>query len=153
MIISQETIKKLKDLGYVVWGQKGIMYTDEGLTYEEADTLVVSMDFVFNNLKTPKYKEVTLEWVLDKINKGNSYKNLSQYLRKVFGYSIDIYPTSYGIGIDTLFGKYENRAKMVAEKLSELGLKFRNEFSDAGWVYRFIVSKDRDNMKILESLK
>ena len=153
MIIKQETIKKLKDLGYVVWGEKGIMSTDEGITYEEADKLVVSIDFDFKNLKTPKHKEVTLKWVLDKINKENSYKNLSEYLRKVFGYSIDIYPTSYGIGVDNIFGGYENKAKKVAEKLSELGLKFRNEFSDARWVYRFIVSKDSDNMKILESLK
>lgn len=153
MIIKQETIKNLNYLGYIVWGRKGIMCTDEDITYKEADTLVVSMDFDFKNLKTPKHKEVTLEWVLDKINKENSYKNLSEYLRKVFGYSIDIYPTSYGIGVDNIFGGYENKEKKVAEKLSELGLKFRNEFSDARWVYRFIVSKDSDNMKILESLK
>jgi len=156
MNISKETIKKLESLGYVVFGMKGYKSTDEGLCFNDAEHLVVSIEnadsFYIKSLKTPKAKEVTVDWVLSKIEKESSYKNLSQYLRKVFGYTISVYSASYGIGVDTL-GGYKQTAKTVSDKLNELGLKFRNEFSDAAWVYRFIISKDKDNMRILESLK
>lgn len=66
-------------------------------------------------------------------------------------YGFDYYLID-GRGIDTL-GGYKHSAKEVESKLNELGIKFRNEFSDAAWVYRFIISKDSENMKILESLK
>ena len=52
-----------------------------------------------------------------------------------------------------LLQEYKTDAEKVSEKLKELGLKFRNEFSDAAWVYRFVISRDKDNMRILESLK
>ena len=155
MNITKETISKLNELGYNVWGRRGYKTTDDGLPYKQSENLVVVLetndDFIIKDFKTPKEKEVTVEWVLSKINKESSYKNLSQYLRKVFEYSISIYPASYGIGIDT-FGGYEMSAKKVSSKLQELGLKFRNELSDAGWVYRFVISKDAANMRIMESL-
>lgn len=155
MNITKETISKLNELGYNVWGRRGYKTTDDGLPYKQSENLVVVLetndDFIIKDFKTPKEKEVTVEWVLSKINKESSYKNLSQYLRKVFEYSISIYPASYGIGIDT-FGAYEMSAKKVSSKLQELGLKFRNELSDAGWVYRFVISKDADNMAIMKSL-
>lgn len=156
MNISKETIKKLEELGYVVFGMSGYKSTDEGLSFNDAEYLVVSLSndesFYIKSLKTPKVKEVTVDWVLSKIERESSYKNLSQYLRKIFGYSISVYPASYGIGIDTL-GEYKRTAKTVSDKLNELGLKFRNEFSNAAWVYRFVISRDKDNMRILESLK
>lgn len=157
MKITKETISKLNQLGYNVWGCKGYKTTDEGLSYKQAENLVVVLDtnddFIIKDFKAPKEKEVTVEWVLSKINKESSYKNLSQYLRKVFGYSISVYPASYGIGIDTFGGHHKEIASKITDKLKELGLKYRNEFSDAAWVYRFIISKDSENMKILESLK
>lgn len=155
MNISKETIKKLEELGYNVWGRKGYKTTNEGLSYRQAENLVVVLetndDLKIKDVKTPKEKEVTVEWVLSKIDKESSYKNLSQYLREAFEYSISIYPASYGIGVHTL-GGYKMAANEVAVKLQELGLKYRNEFSDAAWVYRFIISQDKNNMKILESL-
>lgn len=65
---------------------------------------------------------------------------------------MSVYPASYGIGINSLFG-YKDNVEMVETKLKEIGLKYRCEFSDCRFVYRFIVSKDSENMKILESLK
>ncbi len=152
MNITKETISKLEGLGYYVWGRMGYKTTDEGLPYSKAENLVVAINYNIRDFKAPKEKEVTVEWVLSKINKESSYKNLSIYLCKVFGYSISIYPASYGIGIDTL-GGYKMEAIKVSAKLEELGLKYRNELSEGGWVYRFVVSKDSANMKILESLK
>ena len=149
MNISKETINKIEDLGYYVWGRTGLRCTDD----KDAEYLVVVINDDIREFKTPKVKEVTLEWVLDRLNKESAYKNLREYLVKVFGYSIGIYPASYGVGIDNMFGRYKTDAEKVSEKLKELGLKFRNEFSDAAWVYRFVISRDKDNMRILESLK
>lgn len=156
MTITSETISKMKDLGYIIEavddrcnkisftkGNKLFIYRSK---WEDDDSVFYMV------IKTPKQKEVTVEWILSKLDRESSYKNLSQYLRQIFDYSISIYPASYGIGVDT-FGGYKASAKKVSEKLEELGLKYRTEFSDAGWVYRFIVSKGSDNMKILESLK
>lgn len=156
MNISLETVKTLEDLGYSVMGRKGHKVTDVGLPYSEATDLDLSLvegDYISMwSFKTPKVKEVTTEWVLSKINMESSYRNLSQYLQRVFKHSISVYPASYGIGVDTL-GGYKKSADEVAAKLEELGLKYRNEFSDAAWVYRFVISKDRENMAIMEGLK
>ena len=154
MNIKKETVDKIKSLGYHVWGSgKGFDTTIEGLSWDKADCLVVvSEDFKINSFKTPKNKEVTAEWVMDKLNNQSVYMNLSKYLRKIFDYSISIYPTSYGIGVDAFWGRYKNDADKVASKLADLGLEYRNEFSDARWVYRFIVSKNAHNLAILKSL-
>lgn len=41
MNISKETIKKLEELGYNVWGRKGYKTTNKGLSYRQAENLVV----------------------------------------------------------------------------------------------------------------
>lgn len=153
MNISKETIKRIEELGYYVWGRTGFRDTDSGLSYKDAEYIVVAINGDIRSFKAPKSKEVTVEWVTDKLSKESAYKNLRQYLVKLFGYSISVYPASYGIGIDTFLGRYKDKADIVASKLQELGLKYRNEFSDAGWIYRFIISKASENMKVLESLK
>lgn len=154
MNITKETVKKLEELGYNVWGRKGMKDTDNRLSWQEADILVIyAKDFSsIKHLKTPKSKEITIDWVMRKLENGSVYINLSSYLRKSISMSYKVYAASYGIGIDTL-GGYKHSAKEVESKLNELGIKFRNEFSDAAWVYRFIISKDSNNMRIFESLK
>lgn len=149
MKITKETISKLEQLGYylglpVMSPQPGF-YRE--VPYEEATHLYVD----YRLIKTPKAKEVTVDWLLSKINKETAYQNLSQYLRKVFSSCVSVYPASYGIGVASLFSR-ENDIKAVAKKLKSMGLKFRNELSDAGWVYRFVISRDADNMRIMESL-
>ena len=75
-----------------------------------------------------------------------------EYLQKIADKnSISIYPASYGIGVASLFNRSKD-IEMVSNKLHSW-LKFKNELSQGGWVYRFIVSKDSENMRVLESLK
>lgn len=149
MKIKKETISKMEELGYfvgmpVISSQPGF-YRE--VPFEEATHLHINDRLI----KAPKSKEVTVDWMLSKINKETAYQNLSQYLRKVFSSCISVYPASYGVGVASLFSR-EDDIKTVANKLKSLGLKFRNELSDAGWVYRFIISKDAENMRIMESL-
>lgn len=144
MKITKETISKLSELGYNVWAHDD---NSNEVPFEKGDYIYID----YRSVKTPKQKEVTVEWLLDKINKTSFYRNLSDYLRKLFSSTISVYPASYGIGINSSCG-YKGDAEMVANKLKELGLKYRCEFSDCRFVYRFIISKDAVNMNILESL-
>lgn len=149
MKIKKETISKMEELGYFVG--MPVMSPQPGfyreVPYEEATHLYVG----YRLIKAPKTKEVTVDWLLSKINKETAYQNLSQYLRKVFSSCVSVYPASYGVGVASLFSR-EDDINTVANKLKSLGLKFRNELSDAGWVYRFVISKDTANMRIMESL-
>lgn len=154
MNIKKETIKKLEDLGYIVWFSMGTYFCKNDNDYENATHMEISslaMDgpTLRKTIKAPK-KEVTVNWVLEKLHKESVYYNLSQYLKKIFGYGM-IYPTSYGIGVETIWNMKEN-AKKVERKLNELGLSYRNEYSDAGWVYRFVISKDKKNIEIMKQL-
>jgi hypothetical protein len=55
------------------------------------------------------------------------------------------YTTLYGIGTFCFFMSAKSLAQVhnkMAEYLKSKNVEFRNEFSDAQWVYRFIVNKD-----------
>ena len=149
MKITKETISKMEELGYFVG--MPVMSPQPGfyreVPYEQATHLYVD----YRLIKAPKAKEVTVDWLLSKINKEAAYQNLSQYLHKAFSSCVSVYPASYGVGVASLFSR-EDDIKTVANKLKSLRLKFRNELSDAGWVYRFVISRDADNMRIMESL-
>ena len=155
MIINESTVKKIESLGYNIFGcdNSRVHTTFEDITYKEATRLIISDENLnIKDIKTPAKQEVTTDWILSKINKESVYNNLQKYLSKIFKSDVFIYVASYGIGVDNLFGGYKCGAKEVETKLNEIGLKYRTEFSDARWVYRFIISKDANNMKILESL-
>lgn len=101
-------------------------------------------------MTAPKEKEVTWDWISHRLfaEVKNTYVDLYPYLKQVFGLSA----TSFGVSIDTLW-QFESKKSVVRSKLNELGLKFREEFSEGGWAYRFIVSKCKENMEIMSNLK
>ena len=153
MNISKETIKRVESEGFV------IDFLDD-LNYETTPQKAVKMlvsgfeggDGAYYSkwMKTPKEKEVTWEWISQRLfaEVKSTYIDLYQYLKPLFG----IQATSFGVSVDTLW-KVDEKKERVRSKLKELGLKFREEFSEGGWAYRFIVSKCKENMVILETLK
>lgn len=63
------------------------------------------------------------------------------------------YETNYGVGIFVLFaGKYEMEAiKRMEEYLNAQSVFYSNEFSNARWVYRFVINISKDvHFNILE---
>jgi hypothetical protein len=60
---------------------------------------------------------------------------------------ISIYPTTYGIGVWVF---YNWSAKKDIERVTAImeakGIDYENEYSEAGWVYRYKVSKRADNL-------
>ena len=153
MNISKETIERVKSEGFVIDFVDDLCYET---TPQKAVKILVSGfeggdgQYYSKWMKTPKEKEVTWEWISKRLfaEVKNTYIDLYQYLKPLFG----IQATSFGVSVDTLW-KLDEKKQGVRSKLKELGLKFREEFSEGGWSYRFIVSKCRENMVILETLK
>ena len=59
-----------------------------------------------------------------------------------------VYPTTYGIGV-WLFWNF-NADKHIAQVegiMKERNIEYYNEYSNAHWVYRFKVSKKRENIE------
>lgn len=97
--------------------------------------------------KTPKNKEVTFDYIMNKLNQESIYRNLSDLFSKLCK-NIPVYPTTYGIGVDAFFNRdMKNEIKFIEDKLKELGIEYRNEFSEAGYVYRFVISKKSVNLE------
>lgn len=119
-------------------------------TIEKASILSIGFskdgEYVGKTIK-PLKKEITIEYIINKINFNSIYTNFSKSFNKLIeldGYNS--YPTTYGIGIFVLFcRKTESIAKITA-KLESLGIEYRNEYSDAGWVYRFRISQSKENI-------
>ena len=154
MNISKKTIDTLTKVGCQV------IYYDDCLNDtipSKANKLGVGFfdgKYIGMILKAPSKKEVTLSWIFNKINKDNSYTNLTNYINKLIAYNdYSIYSASYGIGV-WAFGDAINKAKNQIEPiLKRKGIDYHFEMSDAGWVFRIVISKSKHNMDILAELK
>ncbi len=99
-------------------------------------------------------KNVTKEWIIKQINKlaDDRYRNLCDIFKKL-DIKGDIYYTSFGLSY-CMFCKDSDRFKKdvstIQQKLNTMGIEYKNEFSEAYWVYRFRISQKADNLaKIL----
>lgn len=126
----------------------------------EFDTLFVEHDGgqILVKKENVKSKEITVEYVLKLVEKdrktyAGTYGRFAMEMQRIckkLGYttSLTVYPTTYGIGIWLFYNFHadahiENVRKIMEEK----GIEFYNEYSDKRWVYRFKVSKKRENLE------
>ena len=66
--------------------------------------------------------------------------------RNGIGRNFYIYPTTYGIGVWLVYNfSAKEDIKRVDSILNEQGIEFRNEYSDAQWVWRYVISKAEAN--------
>ena len=65
------------------------------------------------------------------------------------------YTTLYGIGMFAIFTRdIKSATSVLAEYLKSKNIQYSNEYSDAGWVYRFVINKDVDtHNKLLEGFE
>lgn len=153
MNISKETIERVKSEGFVIDFVDDLCYDT---TPQKAVKILVSGfqggdgQYYSKWMTAPKEKEVTWEWIAHRLfaEVKNTYIDLWPYMKPLFGLSA----TSFGVSIDTIW-KLDEKKEWVRSKLNELGLKYREEYSEGGWSYKFIVSKSKENMSILETLK
>ena len=103
-----------------------------------------------------KSKEITEDYVMKLIEKNEKsyngiYGNFADKMNKLIAgrtSQLSIYPTTYGIGVWIFYNfKAEENITYVENILKEKGIEYYNEFSDAHYVYRFKISKNRENLE------
>lgn len=112
-------------------------------------------EYVGKQIKLPKNKFVDVSYVMQQLNKDNVYNNFSDKFKLVLdklGYSnnINVYPTTYGIGIFVFLGDKSQASKLVASILDKAGIEYKTEYSDASFVFRYKISKSKENIAKLE---
>lgn len=161
MNITKKTMKSLdSEFSYFFMDKYGndTESPNEDTTHIHIGFDLVSHNHVFRSFKLPQKKEVTMEWIYSKLNTDSTYKNFSiefgKLLNKKLKSSIDVYPTSYGIGI-SLWGwkdQIKKVNKIVKYLLDKYSIEYINEYSDANWVYRYRISKKAENIEKLKKV-
>ena len=104
-----------------------------------------------------KSKEITIEMIDKLIAKnekaysgyyGEFAKNMQRLLNENgLTDKFSVYPTTYGIGIWVIFNSFaKEEINKVTKILNDRGIEYYNEYSEAGWVYRYKVSKKAENI-------
>lgn len=105
-----------------------------------------------------KSKEITVEYVLKLVEKdrkvyAGTYGKFAMCMQKLckergLTNKFCVYPTTYGIGV-WLFWNFnaDKHIAQVEEIMKERNIEYYNEYSNARWVYRFKVSKKRENIE------
>ena len=105
-----------------------------------------------------KSKEITEDYVLKLIEKNEKmykgfYGEFTDKMNKLLGNKksyFSIYPTTYGIGVWLFYNfSADKDIKYIENILKEKGIEYYNEFSDMRYVYRFKISKKRENLERL----
>ena len=144
---------QLKDMGY------SYVFYDNNVNEmppEEASILHIGFyengedyESIFKGIKIPKKKKLDIEYVMNKLNSDKVYKNFSDNFNKILKEklpNVSAYPTSYGIGFFALYKSSETK-KQIEEILDEYGIKYTTEYSDAGYVFRYKISKSKENIE------
>jgi hypothetical protein len=117
-------------------------------------------NYLGKTIKVPKNKETTIDYILNIINKDNVYQNFCNDFKKLlpekYKNSVDVYPTSYGIGIFVALcfskNERENIKKEIELILTKYNIDYKNEYSDAGWVFRYKISKAKENIDKINNI-
>ena len=105
-----------------------------------------------------KSKEITEDYVLKLIEKNEKmykgfYGEFTDKMNNLLGNKksyFSIYPTTYGIGVWLFYNFTADKdIKYIENILKEKGIEYYNEFSDMRYVYRFKISKKRENLERL----
>ena len=105
-----------------------------------------------------KSKEITEDYVLKLIEKNEKmykgfYGEFTDKMNKLLGNKksyFSIYPTTYGIGVWLFYNfSADKDIKYIENILQEKGIEYYNQFSDMRYVYRFKISKKRENLERL----
>jgi len=156
MKITDKTIEAIKQSGYdcIFYDE----YINEVNPAKATHLQVFAFDpiYVSYNFNAPKSKEITLEWVLLKIAQRENCVSINW--DKVFAplnlFNVGFYTTSYGIGVETIFSSRDETRQKIDEFLKSKNIDFTNEYSEAGWVFRYKISKAKENIdkiRLLES--
>lgn len=98
---------------------------------------------------TTKNVDTFVKQVLAKMNKKNIYKNFTSVFKKIW--IPCLYYTSYWFWFSTLYLK-KSIVTDAENKLNELWIQYKTEFSDANRIYRFRISQSKENLEKIKNL-
>lgn len=161
--LPQKLEQTFKDLGYEILG---INFSNDLLEYypeiplKDCNELRIIGVNVWETIKLPKKKKVTVKYVLKKFNKEKIYKSFAPKFEKLlrsqfpqWKNTFNVYPTTYGIGVSVFFNNEQNdMVTTIGKVLDTYGIAHTNEYSNARYVYRFKLSKSKENVKRMEAL-
>ena len=163
MNISKQTISELNELySFSFWDYDSC----NEVSVEKANSICIGFskdetgnidELITKTIKVPSKKEITTDYIINKLNSDKTYNSFAEYFQKLLGKesNMNVYPTTYGIGIFVAIG-YRNSIDITKVKISnllnELGVKYENEYSGAGWVFRYKISKTKENISLIESI-
>jgi len=158
----EEDLKAL-DMSLVL---RGLNWADDNVSPEDAVEITIYSyedGYTFYTYKLPKNKLVDIEWIMNKWNKStdSTYQSFTENFRSVLaakGYknSINVYATTYGIGIFVMFCARDSITQIhkdVMSVLDEHNIDYRTTTSEAGWVFQFRISKSQENIEKLKLIK
>ena len=124
--------------------------------FEQADTITFLYpvndfcNYIGKSFKLPKKKAVDLTYFVEKLDSENVYVSFVKDFGKVINRNgLSCYPTSYGFGVFVAFGfrnSIETIKSEIENALDKKGIDYKTEYSDAGWVFRYKISKSRENI-------
>ena len=109
-------------------------------------------NYIGMTAQIPKKAILSLEELLSKINKDKSYVNLSPLFSKLAKkFNIPASETTYGLSID-MFNRTNHKLLEIERLLNELKIQYTKQVSDADFVTKYVFSKNKENVKRIESL-
>ena len=110
----------------------------------------------------PKKKLVDVGYIINRIEAKNAYTSFANDFKRLllaeypkFKNSINVYPTTYGIGVFVAFGlrdQLKETLNQIETLLNKYGIDFSTGRSDAGYVFRFLISKKKENINKIRGL-
>jgi hypothetical protein len=90
---------------------------------------------------------------MNKLNSDKIYQNFSNKFNQIIknNKGISAYPTTYGIGFFALYKSQETKDK-IEEILNRFNIKYSTEYSDAGYVFRYKISKSKENIENIDKM-
>ncbi len=126
----------------------------------EYDTLFVEHDGgqILVKKENVKSKVITVEYVQKLVEKdrkayNGTYGKFAMAMQRIcrekgLAKTFLIYPTTYGIGVWIYYNFHADEdVEKVRCIMDERKIEYYNEYSDCHWVYRFKVSKKRENIE------
>lgn len=153
MNISKQTLEMLNEIFYFTFYDN---FTNE-VAMDKATELYIGFtkdetEYIGKSIKATK-KEMTFDYIMSKINSDKTFKNFSSEFNKIISkYGLSAYPTSYGIGVFVAVGfrkSIEAIKTKIEDVLNSKGIIYKTEYSDAGWVFRYKISRSKENISKL----
>jgi len=131
----------------------------EQVPFEQADTITFFYpindfsNYIGKSFKLPKKKVVDFAYFAEKLDSDNTYITFVKEFNKFINQEgLICYPTTYGFGVFVAVGfrkSIEAIKTKIEDVLNSKGIIYKTEYSDAGWVFRYKISKSKENISKL----